>query len=148
MEFWPSQDKICFDVWLSGAQAAVQIQWQQIVKLICTKYLNDTTMTSLSLARSNVQNMSPNGDSQAPTCSSVEKLKSTKKENMKVCLTLGWSSVVFAYRKKQPIVPLRWSIVTLRWPIVTLRWPLVTLHTSPYPNLPHLATASPLVKQN
>ena len=76
MEFWPSQDKICCDVWLSGAQAAVQIQWQQIVKLICTKYLNDTTMTSLSLARSSVQNMPPNRDSlekfnwvEAPACS-------------------------------------------------------------------------------
>ena len=85
MEFWPSQDKICCDVWLSGAQAAVQIQWQQIVKLICTKYLNDTTMTSLSLARSSVQNMPPNSDSlakiqwvEAPACSSKASKASKK----------------------------------------------------------------------
>ena len=41
--------------------------------------------------------------------------------------------------------------VTYSDPKVTYSDPkvtIVTLHTSPYPNLPHLSTARPLVKQN
>ena len=62
-----------------------------------------------------------------------------------VCLTLGWSSVVFALCLL--IAKIGYSYpYTLRWPIVTLRWPIVTLHTSPYIHLPHLSISWPLVK--
>ena len=54
--------------------------------------------------------------------------------------------IMFAYRKKLPIVTLGLPTVTLKWPIVTLRWPIVTLHTSPYLHLPHLSLIRPLVE--
>ena len=49
----------------------------------------------------------------------------SRDENEKqVCLTLGWSSVVFALCSLQD--KKRWQIFNLRWSILILRWWLIT----------------------